>query len=280
MLADDALAGLHPRVAMRSADLLFELAASLWLLLWLPALWVLLDRRPLRELGYAGPAGRVLRGLGLGVLVGGGAMAAVVAAGAALGAYRISLAPPQDAPALPSLLLVGAILLLASHAEELVLRGYVLQNLGRGRPFLALALTSILFAALHAGNPGLEAAPPAQVAVVLLNVALAGLLLGAAFLLAGDLWLPTGIHVGWNVTQGMVLGFPVSGFAVPSALRGEVAPGAGLLGGGTFGPESSLLGLAVLAPITAALVARAARVRAVVPVVAARGGQRAGAAAQ
>jgi hypothetical protein len=82
---------------------------------------------------------------------------------------------------------------------------------------------------------------------------LAGLLLGTAWLVTRSLWLPVGIHWGWNAATSVVLGLPLSGLDLPSAL--ELRPGAqpwmvGLFGG-DFGPEE---GLAYHAALAAALV--------------------------
>ena len=44
-----------------------------------------------------------------------------------------------------------------------------------------------------------------------LNLVLAGVLLGLCYLRTRSLALPMGLHLGWNWTQGSLLGFGVSG---------------------------------------------------------------------
>jgi membrane protease YdiL (CAAX protease family) len=153
----------------------------------------------------------------------------------------------------PGLLAAGAWLYLAVAAsEELLYRGYLFQRLVRGLgPGPALALGALLFAAMHGGNPGMAGATGARAG---LNLALAAVLLGLCRLRTGSLALPIGLHLGWNWTQGTLLGFGVSG--LPGA--GWWAPVTGgapaWLTGGAFGLEASLpctvvTGLACLAMI-------------------------------
>jgi membrane protease YdiL (CAAX protease family) len=39
----------------------------------------------------------------------------------------------------------------------------------------------------------------------------AGILLGLAYTVTGRLWLPIGIHTGWNFAEGTIFGTGVSG---------------------------------------------------------------------
>src|SRR5581483_6741863 len=100
---------------------------------------------------------------------------------------------------------------------------------------VALVASSVVFAALHLANPGAGV-------VSTLTLVVAGLLLGSAYLATRTLWLPMGLHFGWNFFQGPVFGFPVSGTEESTLLR--LAPsGAPLLTGGRFGPEASVVGV-------------------------------------
>ena len=128
-----------------------------------------------------------------------------------------------------------ALLALLAFGEEVLFRG-ILMHLARHRlgDRGALALTTLLFAALHGGNPG---ASPAGA----FGVLLAGLLLGLAALRTGGLVLPTAIHLGWNAAAGLGVGLPVSGLGLPSLSRFVVTPGTERLYGGAFGPEEGLV---------------------------------------
>jgi membrane protease YdiL (CAAX protease family) len=134
---------------------------------------------------------------------------------------------------LPSFLLLLAGMLLLSSMEELVLRGYVLQNLSVALgPWPAVLLTGVVFGIAHAGNPGAD--PTGVIAI-----AAGGVLLGWLAVRTASLWCVCAYHVAWNVTGGLVLGLTVSGMSAPvSLLRGHPS-GPDWLTGGAFGYESS-----------------------------------------
>ncbi len=141
-------------------------------------------------------------------------------------------------------------LLPAAAAEEVMLRGYTFQALAEQWGGAAAALiTAILFAALHGINPHAGWGSFGGILV-------SGILFGAAVLVTGRLWLPIGLHVAWNLLEGPVLGFPVSGMAFPGDIT-PVLTGPALWTGGSFGPEAGLLG--ILASATGALLLLASR---------------------
>jgi membrane protease YdiL (CAAX protease family) len=129
-----------------------------------------------------------------------------------------------------------ALFALPAAAEEALLRGYLLQALaeiwGAG---WALWLTSVAFGALHIPNPG-------STVLGAINTGAAGLFLGAIYLRTGSLWWAAGAHLGWNWTLGFLADLRVSGLDLVNApLVQGVSTGPGWLGGGTFGPEGSVL---------------------------------------
>lgn len=148
-------------------------------------------------------------------------------------------------------LAAGAWLYLAVAVnEELLFRGYLFQRLKKGTgTWISLLLMGLWFAYAHADNPGMAGSVRTW---AMLNIFLAGLLLGLAYLKTSRLALPMGIHLGWNWAQGSLLGFGVSG---TMDTRGWVTPifegRPEWLTGGSFGLEASLpcallCGLAIL----------------------------------
>jgi membrane protease YdiL (CAAX protease family) len=130
--------------------------------------------------------------------------------------------------------------ILVGWYEELLSRGYWMQNLaeGLGMP-LAVFISSAIFSLMHLANPS------ASIASVL-GILAAGYFLAYPYLRTGSLWLSIGLHIGWNFFQGPIFGFPVSGLESTGLLiHSESGPD--LLTGGPFGPEAGLIVLPTLA---------------------------------
>ena len=126
-------------------------------------------------------------------------------------------------------------------AEELMFRGYPFQRLVEAvGPVGAIAIFSILFGAVHLMNPG-------ATAIGLVNTVLIGVVLAIAYLRTRALWLPWGLHFGWNASLGLLFGLPVSGLRMFNVVDRMSAPGPTWLTGGSYGPEASVPGaIAVL----------------------------------
>ena len=130
------------------------------------------------------------------------------------------------------------LLLAVACREELLFRGYAFQRLVDGTgDWLALGLASLYFASAHWDNPGMTS--PIQF-WGLLNITLAGILLGLCYLKTRSLAMSIGLHLGWNWTQGSLLGFGVSGIRLGSFLEPVFHDRPLWLTGGSFGLEASL----------------------------------------
>lgn len=123
--------------------------------------------------------------------------------------------------------------------EETLYRGYLFQRLVAGLgEWPAQLLMALLFALAHWGNPGMSGA---TMAWATLNIALAAVLLGLCYLRTKSLALPIGVHLGWNFTQGNLLGFGVSGTTdAPGLLQPVLHGKPDWLTGGAFGLEAGL----------------------------------------
>ncbi|MBN2005417.1 MAG: CPBP family intramembrane metalloprotease [Anaerolineae bacterium] len=130
--------------------------------------------------------------------------------------------------------------------EELSSRGYQLRNLAeglkipagskRGGVIAAWIMTSVWFGILHAGNENTTVAST-------LNLVVAGVFLGLGYVLTGELAISIGLHITWNLFQGTVFGFPVSGGTFGNPLITLQQGGPTAWTGGAFGPEAGLIGI-------------------------------------
>ena len=211
-----------------------------------------LDRRPFSAFGFRLGAGwwlDLLFGMALGALL----MTAVFLVELGLGWVTVTGAFETygtGAPFAVAMLIPTAAFLCIGFYEETIFRGYQLKNAAEGLNYPALGpggaillawlLSSVFFGVLHAGNP--NATP-----ISTLNIVLAGLMLGFGYVLSGELAIPIGLHITWNLFQGAIYGFPVSGLEPSSAtLLATEQSGPELWTGGSFGPEGGLLIPAVM----------------------------------
>jgi uncharacterized protein len=136
----------------------------------------------------------------------------------------------------PNLVAVILTLLCGALAEELMFRGYPFQHLEQAiGASSAVLVFSGIYGLLHLLNPG---AGPWGVG----NTVLIGILLTIAYLRTRALWLPWGIHFGWNATLGLVLGLPVSGFRFFNLWIYTQAYGPKWLTGDHYGVEGAATG--------------------------------------
>ncbi|KOV87202.1 CPBP family intramembrane glutamic endopeptidase [Nocardia sp. NRRL S-836] len=173
--------------------------------------------------GGAAPA------FGRGVLIGTAMFAAVILNIAFLGGYEV-----RGWGSVPGAVALLGFTAAAVVAEELLFRGVLFrvaeQRIGT---WLSLLLTGVVFGASHLFNPHATLWGATAIAIE------AGFMLGAVYAATRNLWVPIGVHFGWNYAQGGIFSTSVSGTDAPKGLLDSVTSGPSLLSGGEFGPEAS-----------------------------------------
>ncbi|GAA2143554.1 CPBP family intramembrane glutamic endopeptidase [Glycomyces algeriensis] len=190
--------------------------------------WVvkLTERRQVAELAGPGAFGAV----SLGTLLGVAMFGAVIANIAFLGHYTVDgIGSPSGAIGLIGFMAAAAV------TEELLFRGVLLRIIeGRFGTWIALASTSIVFGLIHLVNPNATLWGAIAIAIE------AGGMLGAAYIATRSLWLPIGLHFGWNIAASAIFSTEVSGNGTPQGLLDAATSGPTLVSGGAFGPEGSI----------------------------------------
>jgi membrane protease YdiL (CAAX protease family) len=148
-------------------------------------------------------------------------------------------AAPDPNASWRSLVFFPVLLICGSMGEELLFHGFGFQVLlKRFGKFTTILPTGVLFGLLHASNPNASK-------LGIANTMAFGVLFGFAFLRSHDLWLPIGLHFGWNFTLPM-FGVNLSGITIKPT-GWEILWKAGpLWSGGEYGPEASVLTSVVL----------------------------------
>lgn len=209
------------------------------------------ERRPVGELALPGRG----REFGLGLLLGAGLYTVCVLVLVALGHCRI------EATGAWQVLLPGFLLAIGTgFYEELWFRGGVFRLTEEWfGSWIAIVVSSAAFGWVHLSTEGATVLDVTFIAIE------AGLLLAAAYMLTGRLWLGIGFHGAWNFTQGSVFSGAVSGNAAPQGLFRTTMTGPELLTGGSFGMEASLVALVLMTGTGLVMLAMAVRRGRIVP---------------
>ncbi|MGL5827528.1 MAG: lysostaphin resistance A-like protein [Nocardioides sp.] len=230
-VASAAVDGAVPGAGIAS-DLATQLSGVVAALLCYVLIVRFAERRRLVELSW----GSALPGLVRGLLIGTMLFAATIGLIAVAGSYRVDgYAGLGGVPQLLGLA-VGA-----GIVEEILLRGILLRILEETLgTTIALAISALFFGALHLLNPAATIWGAIAIALE------AGVLLGVCYVATRRLWVPIGLHIGWNFIQGGVFGVTISGSGVGSdgMLRGRLS-GPDWLSGGEFGAEASIVAVLV-----------------------------------
>ena len=199
---------------------------SVMLCVWLFVRFI--DRKPLESIGLTikGYENDLRLGLGLGT--------GMIAIGFLILFILGFLSVDGFSFPIMSIILYLALFIVVSFHEEIMMRGYVLNNLMQSmNRYVALSISSIIFMSIHLLNPNVSF-------LSVINLFLAGIVLGIYYIHKPNLWLPIGMHLTWNFFQGPIFGFEVSGIETKSII-GQSIKGNEIITGGAFGFEGSII---------------------------------------
>ena len=229
VVASVALAGSRAVAAVDgNAPLTLVLGLATAALAILAYRWIVgrTEKREVIELARPGAAGS----LGRGTLLGVGLFTAVIVNIAFLGGYHV-----HGWGSLGGAIALLGFMAAAAVTEELVFRGILFRIVeGRFGTWVAVGVTAVLFGLAHLLNPHATLWGAIAIAIE------AGAMLAAAYAATRSLWLPIGLHFGWNYAEGGLFGTQVSGSDTSEGLLHSTTSGAGPLSGGAFGPEASV----------------------------------------
>jgi len=222
----------------RQAFVLYAMFASGIAIIFL---WIgFFEVRPISSLGFTknGALKKYFSGFAIGVLMNSVVVGIMAISGSIDIASESVNLTGIDAIGIVAIFLFGFIIQGAS--EEILSRGWMMQVIGsRYTPWLGVLISTIVFAALHLGNAGVN--PPSVI-----NLLLFAILMTLFVMKDGSLWSACAWHSAWNWMLGNVFGLSVSGSGEKVSIFDLNTTGNELISGGGFGPEGSLVTTFVL----------------------------------
>ncbi|QVQ53967.1 CPBP family intramembrane metalloprotease [Spiractinospora alimapuensis] len=183
------------------------------------------ERRPVTEVARRGIGPGLVGGALLGTLLFG----LVIVNIAFLGGYQV-----HGRGTLLGVVGLFGFMAAAAVTEEVLFRGVLLRLIEeRVGTWIALLTTAVLFGAWHLPNPN------ASLWGALVVTLGGGTMLAAAYVATRSLWLPIGLHFGWNFAAAAIFSTEVSGNDTAQGLLDASTSGPTLVSGGEFGPEAS-----------------------------------------
>jgi membrane protease YdiL (CAAX protease family) len=150
------------------------------------------------------------------------------------GGYKVS--------GLNSVAILWPILIMSVQAgivEEILSRGIIFRIAEEGiGTWWSILLSAFIFGFMHIMNPNATLFSSVSIALT------AGVILAMLYVITRQLWIPIGLHIGWNFTLGGIYGAPVSG-GEPGGILNATFPGPDWITGGAFGPEASVITVVV-----------------------------------
>ncbi len=220
----------------------FILFSLLLLLSFLAARF--LDRRPTGTIGFL-PYPGFLGSCFLGVLIGFLLVSILFLLLIIPGYVEISIRTFSVSLMVSIFLVALPITLLQSAFEELFFRGYVFQNVMTGiNTFSAILITSAVFGLGHMLTPHSSW-------IVCVNLSIFGAMHAICYIRTRSLYLPSGLHFGWNFFMRNIYSLPVSGTATSASLLKVTDTGPAWITGGEYGPEAGIPALLLMIIVTA-----------------------------
>jgi hypothetical protein len=166
-------------------------------------------------------------------------LSVIVAMMGASGAYAFGGLALSSADVVKYALLWALAFLLVGFFEEFTFRGYIQYTLTAGIGFWpAAAITCVIFAGLHLGNPG-------ENWIGAVEIVLIALFLCLALRRTGNLWFAIGWHMAFDWGESFFYSTPNSGIHATGHMLKASLMGSKWLSGGTVGPEASVFDLVV-----------------------------------
>lgn len=138
----------------------------------------------------------------------------------------------------------------AAVFEEIIFRGYVyFLLLQAGGIYAAIIGSAVVFSTAHLIK---HANMPLM---YVLNAFLFGIVAAVCRYTTCSLWLPIGLHFGWNVVSGPIFGLPYSGRNYERGVVASEVSGPAWLTGGSYSLDAGLLGTFALMIAAAGLTA-------------------------
>ncbi len=125
--------------------------------------------------------------------------------------------------------------------EEVLFRGYLYKRLNTFLPIpMVIALSSLLFAVMHLGNPGMSV-------LAFINLIIFGVFAALVRYHSNSLWFVGALHSAWNFVQGPLLGVAVSGNTNQQVVfLSKLSDTSTIINGGSFGLEGSIITTIIL----------------------------------
>ena len=205
---------------------ILNLGTALVVILAYALLYRYYEKRNITELKISAMPGYLLAGAVLGI----GLQSLVILVMYLLGGYTIVSINPI------SFILPGLLIAVVSGiSEEVLFRGVIFRIINeKWGNVIALTVSALLFGLIHLMNKNSSLYSGIAIAIE------AGILLGACYIYSGNLWLPIGVHFGWNFAEADLFGGVLSGNVINKTLITAKFTGSEYLTGGAFGPENSL----------------------------------------